>query len=119
MEETKTETGKVRYLVYTWVPEELLDGWNIWHTEEHVPEVVESPEIRRASKYRVTDSSFPGSWQPQYVTIYELDSMADFEAYMAGRGVGLRADYAERYGEVGKIARMVLYEEVRFDPVEP
>ena len=98
MEETKTETGKVRYLVYTWVPEELLEGWNTWHNEEHVPEVVELPQIRRASKYRVTDSSFPDSWQPQYVTIYELDSMADLKPIWPGAG-RIRADYAERYGK--------------------
>jgi hypothetical protein len=117
MDETTTQPGKVRYLVYTWVPEDLLEGWNTWHNEEHVSTIVATPQMRSARKYRVTDSSFPGAWQPQYVTVYELDIIADFEAYMAGPGMGLRAEYEERYGAVGKIARMILHEEVRFDPV--
>src|SRR5690348_834544 len=108
MSETQEGAGSVRYLVFTWVPEDLLDTWDAWHTEVHVPDIVATPQIRSARKYRLTDSSLPGDWQAQYVTIYELDSLADFEAYIAGPGVALRQDYTERYGQVGKIARLVL-----------
>jgi hypothetical protein len=118
MSETEMGPGSVRYVVYTWVPEDMLDTWNTWHNEVHVPDVVSSPQIRRARKYRLVDSSFPGEWQPQYVTIYELASLADFEAYVAGPGVALRQDYTERYGAVGKIARLVLTEDTQFEPVE-
>jgi hypothetical protein len=105
-------------MVFTWVPEDMLDAWNTWHTQVHVPDVVATPQIRRARKLRLVDSSLPGEWQPQYVTVYELDSIADFEAYVAGPGRALREDYAERFGQVGRLARMVLTEEAAFDPVE-
>ena len=108
-------SGKVRYVVFTWVPEEMLESWNQWHNEVHVPEVMETPQMRSARKYRVADTTLPGDWQPQYVTIYELDSMLDMEAYMAGPGLHLRDDYNARYGHVGKIARLILSEEVTFD----
>ena len=118
MNETHERPGSIRYMVFTWVPEDMLDTWNAWHTEVHVPDVVATPQIQRARKYRLVDSSLPGEWQAQYVTIYDLDSIADFEAYVAGPGRALRQDYAEHYGQVGKIARMVLAEEAAFDPVE-
>lgn len=118
MNETDAGPGSIRYMVFTWVPEDMLDAWNTWHTQVHVPDVVATPQIRRARKLRLVDSSLPGEWQPQYVTVYELDSMADFEAYVAGPGRALREDYAERFGSTGKIARMVLTEEAAFDPVE-
>jgi hypothetical protein len=109
---------KVRYAVFTWVPEDLLESWNQWHNEVHVPEVLATPHMRAACKYRVADTTLPGDWQPQYVTIYELDSMLDMEAYMMGPAIHLREDYHARYGHVGKIARMILSEEVVFDIVE-
>jgi hypothetical protein len=118
MNETQDGVGSVRYLVFTWVPEDLLDTWNTWHTEVHVPDVVSTPQIQRARKCRLVDSSLPLDWQPQYVTIYDLDSLRDFESYVAGPGVALRQDYAEHYGQVGKIARLVLTEEAAFDQVE-
>ena len=109
---------KVRYAVFTWVPDDLLASWNEWHNEVHVPEVLETPQIQAARKYRVADTTLPGDWQPQYVTIYELDSMLDMEAYLTGPAIHLREDYNARYGHVGKIARMILLEEVRFDVVK-
>lgn len=109
--------AKVRYAVFTWVPEDLLESWNQWHNEVHVPEVLETPQMRAARKYRVADTTLPGDWQPQYVTIYDVDSMLDMEAYLAGPAISLRADYQARYGHVGKIARLILLEEVQFDVV--
>ena len=109
---------RVRYAVFTWVPDDLLESWNAWHNEVHVPEVLETPQMQAARKYRVADTTLPGDWQPQYVTIFELDSMLDMEAYLAGPAISLRADYNARYGHVGKIARLILREEVRFDVVE-
>lgn len=109
-----SNTPKVKYIVYTWVPEERLAEWNDWHNSVHIPDVLRSGYMRSARKYRVADNSLPGAWQPQYATVYELDSMADFEAYVAGPGVALRQDYADQYGAIGHIARMVLAEEVQF-----
>jgi hypothetical protein len=118
MDDPSSGLHKVRYLVFTWVPEDLLPSWNQWHNEVHVPAVLETSQMRTARKYRVTDTTLPGDWQPQYVTIYELDSMADMAAYLAGPAVALREDYQARYGHVGKIARLILHEEVRFDVIE-
>lgn len=105
---------KVKYIVYTWVPEERLDEWNDWHNQVHIPDVLRAGYMRAARKYRVTDTALPGAWQPQYATVYELDSMADLDAYLAGPGRALRQDYADRYGLIGQIARMVWEESAQF-----
>jgi putative acetyltransferase len=104
------ERGRVRYVVYTWVPEEILEAWNDWHNRVHIPRVLAAPQMRGVSKYRVVDSTVEIGFKPQYVTVYELESLDDFEAYRAGLGAALRKEYDERYGGVGKIARMVLAE---------
>ena len=31
------QSGRVLYIVRTWVPEEQLDEWNDWTTSFHVP----------------------------------------------------------------------------------
>ena len=106
-------TGRVIYAVYTWVPENLLEEWNAWHSGIHVPNVLKASQIRSARKLRLTDSTLEGGWRPQYVTLYELDSLADYEAYRVGYGATMRAEYDARYAGMGKVARMVLVEEVR------
>lgn len=113
MDETP-RAGNVQYIVFTWVPEEQLDEWNEWHNTEHIPTVLNAPQIGSARKYRVHDTSFPAEWQPQYATVYQVDSVEDMDAYVKGPGIALRQEYADRYGAVGKIARMILVEEQRF-----
>jgi len=108
----KTEGGRVLYIFSTWVPEDQLPEWNRWYTEVHLPDVVAQPQIRRARRYRVVEDSRPAEWTPQYVTVYELDSLADFESYRTGPvGTRLREDYAAHYGATGKVSRQVLVEE--------
>jgi hypothetical protein len=108
-----SNSPSVQYIVFTWVPEDLLDEWNEWHNQVHIPAVLATPMMRGARKYRVTDASL-GDWQPQYATVYKLQNMADMQAYLSGPAAELRQDYAERYGAVGRIARMILDEHGRF-----
>ena len=110
-----TSNRSVRYMVLTWVPDEMLEEWNDWHNRVHIPHVLAAPQMRRVRKFRITDTTLPDGWRPQFATIYELDSMADFEAYRTGPGVALREEYESRYGGVGKTARVVLNEEFRAD----
>lgn len=102
--------GRVRYAVYTWVPDEILAEWNEWHNLVHIPRVLAAPQMRGVEKCRVVDAPPELSFRPQYATIYALESLEDFEDYRSGPGVALRREYDERYGSLGKIARMVLTE---------
>ncbi|WP_026369673.1 DUF4286 family protein [Kallotenue papyrolyticum] len=108
------QRAPVRYIVFTWVPDERLEEWNAWHNDVHIPEVLATGLMRSARKYRVHETSFAGEWQPQYATVYELDSLDDVQAYVNGPGQTLREDYHRHYGAVGRIARMVLVEERQF-----
>jgi len=106
-------SGKVLYIVSTWVPEDRLDEWNRWHSEVHVADVAAQPQVRRARKYRVLDDNAPSEWKPQYVTIYDFDSEQDWQSYNTGpEAARLRKDYADHYGDVGRISRQVLREEL-------
>jgi hypothetical protein len=106
--------GRVLYIVRTWVPEDMLESWDEWHTSVHVRQVTDEPQVRRAWKYRVVEDNTPAEWPAQYVTIFEFDSLEDFESYRSGEAATrLRADYSERFGSVGKISRQVLIEVAR------
>ena len=97
------------YTVRTWVPEDQLEEWSEWHTEVHVADVAAQPGVRSARKYRVTEDNHPGEWTPQYITIYEFDSLGAFEAYRdSPAGARLRKEYADHYGATGKISRQVV-----------
>ena len=106
-------TRGVRYMVFTWVPDAMLEEWNEWHNAVHIPHVLAAPQMRGVRKFRITDTTLPGGWRPQFATIYELDSLADYEAYRDGPGVAMRQEYEDRYGGVGKVARVVLREDPR------
>jgi Domain of unknown function (DUF4286) len=105
------ERKAVRYVVFTWIPEPLLPEWNDWHNHVHIPRVLAAPQMRGVRKLRVVETTLPGEWRPQYVTIYRLESLEAFESYRTGPGVELRAEYEARYGAAGKIARLVMVEE--------
>jgi hypothetical protein len=101
--------ARVLYVVHNWISEAQLEEWDRWHTEVHMPQVVAQPTVRRARKYRVMVDNTPGDWKAQYVTIYEFDSWADWEAYNTSpAAAALRQDHTDRFGAHGKIARQVL-----------
>src|SRR5947207_5979697 len=87
-----------RYVIYTWVPEEMLAEWNHWHNQVHIPHVLLAPQMKGVRKYRVQDSTGDLRFRPQFVTVYELSSAADLEAYRSGPGVAMKREYEERYG---------------------
>ena len=78
---------KVRYAVFTWVPEELLASWNEWHNEVHVPEVLETPQMRAARKYRVADTT------PNTVVLHDPSTVPVVQAVAESAGAELSADY--------------------------
>lgn len=104
---------RVRYIVLTWAPEQVLEEWNDWHTNVHIPNVLKTPQMRGAEKYRIAEAAFPGDLPWQYVTVYHLDSLEDFQAYRRGPGVALRKEHDSRWGDVVKVARILLSEDQR------
>ncbi len=85
--------GVVRYVVYTWVPEDMLAEWNDWHNRVHIPHVMAAPQMKSVRKFRVGESSGDLRFRPRYATIYELRSPQDYETYRTGPGVGLNREY--------------------------
>lgn len=106
-------TGRALYIVNTWVPEEQFDEWYRWYADVHMPEIAEQPGVTRATRYRVVEDKAPAEWTPQYVTVFEFESLDALERYRASdEAARLRADHAVRYGATGRISRQVLVEDV-------
>jgi hypothetical protein len=105
--------GRIQYLVFTWVPEQMLEEWNEWHTQVHIPNILKAPQMLSARKYRLSEVSLPGEWPFQYLTVYELDSVGDLHAYRSGPGIALRKEQDDRWGDVIRIARFVVSEDER------
>jgi len=106
--------GPVQYAVFTWVPEAILEEWNEWHNRVHIPHVLAAPQMKVARKFRVREVGLPGGWSPQFVTIYDVESLEAFDSYRKGPGIALREEYDAKYGEVGKVARAVWVGEITF-----
>ena len=62
------------YLVHTDIPDDIVDEYNAWYDEEHLPRLVTVPGVVRARRYVAT------SGNPKYLTAYELTDKDAFES---------------------------------------
>jgi hypothetical protein len=62
------------YLVQTDIPDDVVDDYNAWNDEEHLPRLVTVPGVLRARRYVATSGS------PKYMTAYELSDKDAFES---------------------------------------
>jgi hypothetical protein len=63
------------YTVHTDIPADVVDDYNAWYDEEHLPRLVGVPGIERARRY-VAD----GNSSPRYLTAYDLSIKDAFES---------------------------------------
>jgi hypothetical protein len=62
------------YIVHTDIPKDIIDEYNQWYDEEHLPRLVTVPGVNRARRYVCDGQS------PQYLTAYSLDHPDAFES---------------------------------------
>jgi hypothetical protein len=63
-----------RYIVHTDIPDHIVDEYNAWYDEEHLPRLVTVPGIVRARRYAAIDGN------PRYLTAYDLTQRDAFES---------------------------------------
>jgi hypothetical protein len=63
------------YLVHTDIPADIVDDYNAWYDQEHLPRLVTVPGVERARRY-VAD---PGL-SPRYLTAYDLSINDAFDS---------------------------------------
>ncbi|MDB5602412.1 MAG: hypothetical protein JWN71_4456 [Xanthobacteraceae bacterium] len=63
------------YIVHTDIPLDIVDDYNAWYDEEHLPRLVGVPGVERARRY-VAD----GTLSPRYLTAYALSIKDAFES---------------------------------------
>ena len=100
------QSGDVVYVVRTFVDSRVEHEWNMWHTNTHIPEVLQHPGFLKATKYRRTDTH---DNMPEYWTVYEMQSMNAFEAYDGSEAAKkLRAEHDRKFGICTRIEKFVL-----------
>ena len=62
------------YIVHTDIPDHIVDEYNAWYDEEHLPRLVTVPGVVRARRYTTV------SGHPRYLTAYELTDPGAFES---------------------------------------
>ena len=62
------------YIVHTDIPDDIVDEYNAWYDEEHLPRLVTVPGVVRARRYTAV------SGNPRYLTAYELTDRDAFES---------------------------------------
>jgi len=99
----------VLYIVTVDVAPASEVDWTAWHTEHHMPEMLQQPGFVGARKY-IEPSPLTDGWF-RYVILYELDSPGALAAYeQSDAARRLRADHVQRFGNVTRVARRVLHE---------
>ena len=62
------------YIVHTDIPDHIVDEYNQWYDNEHLPRLVTVPGVVRARRYAAVTGS------PKYLTAYELTDKDAFES---------------------------------------
>jgi len=62
------------YIVHTDIPDHIVDEYNGWYDNEHLPRLVTVPGVIRARRYAAVAGS------PRYLTAYELTDKDAFES---------------------------------------
>jgi hypothetical protein len=62
------------YIVHTDIPGHVVDEYNEWYDQEHLPRLVTVPGVVRARRYTAVSGS------PRYLTAYELTDPNAFES---------------------------------------
>jgi hypothetical protein len=63
------------YTVHTDIPADVVDDYNAWYDQEHLPRLVTVPGVDRARRYVTT-----GELRPRYLTAYDLSIKDAFES---------------------------------------
>jgi antibiotic biosynthesis monooxygenase (ABM) superfamily enzyme len=109
---------RVLYVVTVDVAPASEQDWNDWHSEHHIPQLMELPGFLGVRKYREPRPLTDG-WL-RYVTFYELADQESLDRYQAGEDARrLRAEHQERFGDVTRVARKVLHEVRSFPERDP
>lgn len=102
------------YLVTIEVSPGSEAGWNTWHEQVHIPEVLRQPGFLSCRKWRDTATAEDG-WA-RYVCHYELAGTDAVERYAASEAAKrLRTESDLRFGYVTRIRRQVYTEVARFE----
>lgn len=60
------------YIVHTDIPDHIIDEYNAWYDQEHLPRCVGIPGVLRARRYTSTGIAGGANTGPRYLTAYEL-----------------------------------------------
>jgi hypothetical protein len=79
------------------VDKAIVDDWNRWYDEVHLPEIVECPGFVRGTRYIAAMCDEGAEDKERHLTIYELTEPEAFESdtLRARRGLGEFGDHVK------------------------
>ena len=85
---------------------EVLDGFNKWYDEVHIPMMLEFKELKGVTRYKLIKSvswaDYPDVKYPEYLTIYNFESEEAADAWEASPVLAKgRKDIIETWSEPG------------------
>ena len=96
------------YIVHTDIPDYIVDEYNAWYDQEHLPRCVGIPGVLRARRFASTGILGGGSNGPRYLTAYELTGpdVWDSPAALQAR----KTPWTEKMRALFSNTRRVLYQ---------
>jgi hypothetical protein len=62
--------------------------FNTWYNDIHVPMLLKGNCVKKATRFKLSDVNYPvgatTQASPNYLTVYEFETPAQFDAWMAG-----------------------------------
>lgn len=108
----------VLYVVTVDVAPASEQEWTEWHSEFHIPQMMELPGFLGVKKYREPGPLTDG-WL-RYVVFYEMADQESLDRYLTGDDAKrIRGDHQERFGDVTRVARKVLHKVRSFSERDP
>ena len=117
---------KIFHVVGSKCPPETNDKFNEWYDEVHIPYLLKKKQLKKVTRFKVKGAVRTDTYEtegimrstqeyPQYLTIYEFDSIGDFEEYDSSPELDEgRADVVRIAKETGaEIEWRVQYEVMR------
>lgn len=95
----------ILYNVTVNVEEDILTDWLAWMKDVHIPEVMETGMFLQSEMWKVMTTEDTGF---TYSIQYRLNSMADYNTYIAMHAPALQQKHIARYGDKAVAFRTIL-----------
>ncbi len=98
----KAKSKPVIMVVGVNCPPEADEAYGKWVNEKHIPEVMEFPGLKKATRYKIPDPAAVKAGYPNYLVIWEYEDEEAAKAYDASaHRTAVMEDFKKTLGNAG------------------